>query len=258
MGSIGGLDVPYGASSQIVRTNTLVVETDAGAGFTVAVAGTVLTATQNAYPSTIAPDYIAFVASGALTEGYNDAHSGQVSDGGVLNAITAVPAAGNQGGTAANQRGLAFDAILNVGVAQINADDTMTQDDLFLSDIGEENTGGTEASGATTDAALLAELNIADNFTSANTLQSQLMAAQFAAMNLTSGSGSTHGRGGADGRVQTLDLTTVLGDSGVLGGTALTGTVLSDLTATSTAAAINDALAGSAALVSVLSICSVV
>jgi hypothetical protein len=237
MASIGGLDVPYGSQTQLCRTNVLVVETDASQTTnTVAAAATVLSRAKQVFPSALSPDYIACVASGALTEGYYDTHSGEIADNGVLAAITAVPVAGaSMGATATSQRALAWDSILNVGIVQLNTDNTGVADDLFT-DGGDTNDTG--------------EMFYASD------LQGQLMTAQMAAGNYTSGSGSTHGVGGDNGRVMTLDLTGLLTDSAVLGGTAVTN--ISAITATSTLDAINDTLSGAAAIVSIMSLASLV
>lgn len=241
MASIGGLDVPYGSQTQLCRTNVLVVETDATASEnTVAAAATVLSRAKQVFPSALSPDYIACVASGALTEGYNDTHSGEVADNGVLAAITAVPVAGaSMGATATSQRALAWDSILSAGIVQLNTDNTGVADDLFVDD-------ASPADG----------VNARTEFTMVSDLQGQLMTAQMAAANYTSGSGSTHGVGGDNGRVMTLNLTGLLTDSAVLGGSPVAD--LTAITATSTLDAINDTLSGSAAIVSIMSLASLV
>ena len=237
MGSIGGLDVAYGASTQIVKTNTLVVEVDATKEEnTVAAAAAVLSRCKEVMPSAIAPDYIALVAKDALTEGYYDAHNGDIADNGVLKDITAVPVAGNSMGSASkNQRGLAYDHILNVGMLQLNTDNAGVADDLFT-DGGDANDTG--------------------EMTYASDLQGQLMSAQLAAASYTSGINGTHGVGGYDGRVTTLNLTNLLTDSAVLGGTEIAN--ISTITATSTLDAINHTLSGSAAIVQITSLASLV
>ena len=239
MGSIGGLDVAYGASTQIVKTNTLVVEVDATKEEnTVAAAATVLSRCQEVMPSAIAPDYIALVADDVLTEGYYDAHNGDISDNGVLKHIQEVPVAGGSFGATANkQRGLAYDHILNVGILQLNTDNEGAADDLFK-----------EGSPA--------DESIAGEFTFASSLQGQLMSAQLKAASYTSGISGTHGVGGADGRVSTLNLTELLTDSAVLGGTKIAN--ISTITATSTLDAINHTLTGSAAIVQITSLASLV
>ena len=119
---------------------------------------------------------------------------------------------------------------------QINANDTASTDDLF-EDAG---SAGVEARG---------------EFTVATDLQSTLMSAQFAAMDLTGGSSSTHARGGSDGKVMYLDISGVATDSNLLGGTALTGF---DLTNVNSAATLNDLIAGVGGIIQITSVASVV
>ena len=126
MVSLGGLDVAYGSSLQLVRTNVLVIETD---GTTTKAMAENVHSCARKYPSAIRPDFTAFVASGALTEGYATVLTDQV-EGNILKDITAVPVSGSQrDSTASNNRGMAIEAILNVGLVQINANDTATVDE---------------------------------------------------------------------------------------------------------------------------------
>ena len=223
MVSLGGLDVAFGSSLQLVRTNVLVVETDGTT--TKAMAEQVHSVASRKYPSALRPDFTAFIADGAVTEGYATVLTDQV-EGNILKDITAVPMAGSQyDATDANNRGMVWEGILNVGMAQINANDTMTADDLF-----------TDASPAGI------ETDEMQGFP--HLLQAQLMAAQFAS-DLTTLAGN-HG-------VRTLDLEPLLDDSGILGGTQVT-TGLDAITESSTAAELNDGLAGAAAIVSILAI----
>ena len=71
-----------------------------------------------------------------------------IVEGNILKDINAVPMAGSQyDATDANNRGLVWEGILNVGMAQINANDTATVDDLFLETAGAtsgEDVGSTE------------------------------------------------------------------------------------------------------------------
>jgi len=236
MGSIGGLDVAYGANTQLCQTNTLIIEAADHANATVAQAAVILSRCKEVFPSSLKPDYIALVANGALTEGYKDAHNGDISDNGVLKDITAVPVAGNSmGSVATSQRALAYDHILNVGMLQLNTNNTGVADDLFT-----DGGDGDDTS----------------EMTYASDLQGQLMAAQMSAGNYTSGASSTHAVGGANGRVMTLSLSALLTDSALLGGTQVAD--LGVITKTSTLDAINDALTGAAALVSITSIASLV
>jgi len=223
MVSLGGLDVAFGSSLQLVRTNVLVVETDGTT--TKAMAEQVHSVASRKYPSALRPDFTAFIADGAVTEGYATVLTDQV-EGNILKDITAVPMAGSQyDATDANNRGLVWEAILNVGMAQINANDTMTADDLF-----------TDASPAGI------ETDEMQGFP--HLLQAQLMAAQFAS-DLTTLAGN-HG-------VRTLSLAPLLTDSAIGGGTVVS-TGVDAITESSTAAELNDGLAGAAAIVSILAI----
>jgi len=221
MGSLGGLDVAYGSQMQLVRTNVLVVETDGTT--TKAMAEMVHSIASQKYPAALRPDFTAFVTSGALTEGYGTELTDQV-EGNVLKDITKVPMAGSHYASSTDDsRGMSWEAILNVGMAQIGADDTMTADDLFT-DGGDTNDTG--------------EMFYASD------LQAQLMAAQFASDQ--TGLAGNHG-------VSTLNLTALLTDSVLLGGTAVT-TAMDSLTETTTAAELNDAIASAGAIVSILAI----
>lgn len=239
MGSLGGLDVAFGSNTQICQTNTLIIEAANHAEATVANAALILSRCKEVFPSALKPDYIAFIASGALTEGYYDTAPTEVAQNGVLSAITAVPVAGaSMGATANKQRGLAYDHILNVGMLQLSADNAGVVDDLFK-----------DASPNV--------LEHDENQGFSHQMQGQLMSAQMNELTgRTAGVSSTHGVGGDNGRVMTLNLSPLLTDSDVFGGTEVAD--MSVITATSTLAAINDALATAAALVSITSIASLV
>lgn len=220
MGSLGGLDVAYGSQMQLVRTNVLVVETDSTT--TKAMAEMVHSIASQKYPAALRPDFTAFVANNALTHGYASALTDQV-EGNVLKDITAVPMAGSTFGSTSDSRGMSYESILNVGMVQINANDTATADDLFT-DGGDGNDTG--------------EMFYASD------LQGQLMKAQFES-DLT-GLAGNHG-------VSTLNLTGLLTDSVLTGGTQVT-TAMDSLTESTTAAELNDAIAGAGAIVSILAV----
>jgi len=224
MVSLGGLDVAFGAQLQLVRTNVLVVETDSTT--TKAMAEVVHSVASRKYPAAVRPDFTCFVADGDVdATGYASALT-DIVEGNILKDINAVPLAGSQyDATDSNNRGMTWEAILNVGMAQINANDTMTADDLF-----------TDASPAGI------ETDEMQGFP--HLLQSQLMAAQFAS-DLTTLAGN-HG-------VRTLDLEPLLDDSDILGGTKVT-TGFDALTEDTTAAELNDAIAGAGALISILAV----
>jgi len=207
MVSLGGLDVAFGAQMQLVRTNVLVIETDGTT--TKAMAEVAHSIASRKYPAALRPDFTAFVADGALTEGYATVLTDQV-EGNILKDITAVP--------------MAWEGILNVGMAQINANDTMTADDIFAD---------ASPTGIEVDETFLA-----------HQLQGQLMVAQFASDQTTLA--GNHG-------VRTLNLTSFLTHSALLGGTAVTDG-LDALTESSTSAELNDGIAGAGALVSILAV----
>jgi hypothetical protein len=220
MGSLGGLDVAYGSQMQLVRTNVLVIETDGTT--TKAMAEVVHSIAAQKYPAALRPDFTAFIGNGVLTEGYATALTDQV-EGNILKDITAVPMAGSTFGSTTDSRGMSYESILNVGMAQIGANDTMTADDLFT-DGGDGNDTG--------------EMFYASD------LQGQLMGAQFASDQ--TGLAGNHG-------VTTLNLTNLLTDSVIKGGTQVT-TAMDALTESTTAAALNDAIDGAGAIVSILAI----
>ena len=221
MGSLGGLDVAFGSQMQLVRTNVLVIETDGTT--TKAMAEMVHSIASQRYPAALRPDFTAFVTSGALTEGYATELTDQV-EGNVLKDITKVPMAGSHYASSTDDsRGMSYESILNVGMVQIKADDTVDADDLFT-DGGDGNDTG--------------EMFYASD------LQGQLMGAQFASDQ--TGLAGNHG-------VSTLNLTGLLTDSVLLGGTAVTS-AMDSLAETTTAAALNDAIAGAGAIVSILAI----
>ena len=224
MVSLGGLDVAFGAQLQLVRTNVLVVETDSTT--TKAMAEVVHSVASRKYPAAVRPDFTCFVADGDVdATGYASALT-DIVEGNILKDINAVPMAGSQyDATDSNNRGMTWEAILNVGMAQINANDTMTADDLF-SDASPAGIESDEMQGFS------------------HALQAQLMAAQFAS-DLTTLAGN-HG-------VRTLDLEPLLDDSDILGGTKVT-TGFDSLTEATTAAELNDAIAGAGALITILGV----
>ena len=151
MGSIGGLDVAYGASTQIVRTNVLAVAVDAGGsnvGVSASAAKAAHSVMSQALPATLAPDFTCFFAaatplkSGYSTAGYaalfeqdndNDGvfDSVSIENGGVLRSLADVPLARNSATpgdddlttsdfSVNSQNGLAFDATTaSLGAANI-------------------------------------------------------------------------------------------------------------------------------------------
>jgi hypothetical protein len=221
MVSLGGLDVAFGSSLQLVRTNVLVVDTDGTP--TQAQADIVHSIASQKWTSSLQPDFTGFVDYTAspfgITEGYATALTDQVENS-ILKDISAVPLAGSQrDATGSNNRGLAIEAILNVGIVTIEVNDTATVDDLF-----NERDSPAVADG--------------DERHTAVDMQSALMKTAF----------------DAAAPAQVLDLTEVLKDSDVGTGTPVVTGDLSSLTDTSTAAALNDAIGDSALLVSVMAL----
>jgi hypothetical protein len=241
MASIGGLDLGYGSQLQLCRTNILVIESDASANFTVANAQSALNIAQQYYSAALKPDYIIFVADGAVTEGFHTSSTPtEIAQNGVLTSLTEVPVAGHtHGATNTSQRGLAWESILNVGVVQINADDSGTVDDLFLDSAG--TTSGEQVG--------------TGEMKTASDLQSTLMKAQFDAMDLAGGVSSTHARGGSDGKVMYLDVHEVAEKSGLIGATKLTAF---DMSAVTNASQLNDLIAGVGGVMQITSVASVV
>ena len=84
------------------------------------------------YPAAVRPDFTCFVADGDVdATGYATPLT-DIVEGNILKDINNVPIAGSQyDATDSNNRGMVWEGILNVGMAQINANDTMTADDLF-------------------------------------------------------------------------------------------------------------------------------
>jgi len=223
MGSLGGLDVAFGSQMQLVRTNVLVIETDGTT--TKAMAEVVHSIAAQKYPAALRPDFTAFIADGTLGEGYATVLTDQV-EGNILKDITKVPMAGSHYASSTDDsRGMSYEAILNVGMAQIGANDALTADDLF-----------TDASPAGI------ETDEMQGFP--HLMQAQLMAAQFASDQ--TGLAGNHG-------VSTLNRSPLLTDSAILGGTAVTS-AMDALTESTTAAALNDAIASAGAIISILAI----
>ena len=240
MVSLGGLDVPYGANLQLCRTNILILETDANSGCTVANAQTVLDKAKAYLPAPLKPDYIT-LAVAAGTEGFHTSSTPtEIAQNGVLTSLTEVPVSGSDfGATNANQRGLAWETIIGLGAVVINADDTGSADDLFTPGTG--TTSGEEVG--------------TGEYQDTSILQGVLMKAQLEAVNLTGGASSTHGIGGADGKVQFLDVSAVYVDSALHAGGALSAFDPSTITSLAT---FNDFCAGAGGIMSIVSLASVI
>ena len=237
MVSLGGLDVPYGANMQLVRTNVLCLDT-APASFTATHAATILSIAQDRFDAMNKPDYVVALETD-LSTGYTAATvpTHQVENG-VLRDHTAIPVAGNRRDvTASGNRGLAIEAILSVGAMQIavpaDADTQAagTVDDLF-----------TDAAGTTTGE----NVGAGETFLSSD-LVSSVMKTSF------------------DSQLpaQTFSLAGLLADADFGGGTAIVASDVSGLTAgskgvvSSTHHALCTAIGDAAWLVSVTSLARV-
>jgi len=220
MGSLGGLDVAFGAQLHICRTNVLCIDTNP-ANFTTTDAATVHSIASQKWTSSCRPDFTV-ACEGDLSTGYVSVPTDS-AESGVLKSPTIVPVAGGQrDSTAANNRGLGIEAVLSIGAMQVTASDTGTADDLFT----DAGSSGVEAR--------TEWLNTAD-------MASAVMVASFDA-----GTPAT-----------TFDISPILTDSAFGAGTAITSSDCSALTDTSTAAALATAIGDTAWLVSVTTLASV-
>ena len=216
MASLGGLDVAYGASMQIVRTNVLMLDTDP-ATFTTTHANVILSIAQQKFVASCKPDYVCAVETD-FTTGYVTQPTDQVENG-VLRDHTAVPVAGaRRDVTASGNRGLAIEAVLSVAAMQIATGATGTVDDLFK----DVSPTGIEA----------------DELYLTHQVQSDVMKTAF----------------DADLPAQTFNLLGPLTDSDFGGGTAIVAGDVSALTDTSTKAALCTAVGDAAWIVSVMTL----
>ena len=222
MVSLGGLDVAYGANTQITRTTVLAVATDvSGAAAThptQAQADIIHAIANDKFPAALRPDYTCFTTT-ALASGYATALTHQVENG-ILKDLSAVPVAGGryQSTDATKNRMPSIEAILSVGAVELDADDTANQDTLF-DDAGSDG------------------VSLATEFTTGASMQSQLMASQFA---LQAADASTPGHVAGNAGVQTLDFTTLVTDTEFNGASAQVFNDFKDLTVDSTASALLD------------------
>lgn len=222
MVSLGGLDVAYGANTQITRTTVLAVATDATT--TQAQADIIHTIANDKFPAALRPDYTCLTTT-ALANGYATALTHQVENG-ILKDLSAVPVAGArfQGTDANNNRMPSIEAILSVGAVELTNADTAVADSLFDED--------TSASG----------MQIQEITTGAS-MQSQLMASQMslvAADPLSVGTTTTTPVAGNNG-VQSLDFRTLVTDTDFNGASPQVLADFKDLTATSSMSTLLDA-----------------
>ena len=221
MGSLGGLDVAFGAQLHICRTNVLCLDT-AAANFTTTDAATIHSIASQKWTSSCRPDFTVACDGVVGTSGYVSVPTDS-AESGVLKSPAIVPVAGGQrDSTAANNRGLGIEAVLSIGAMQIATGDTGTADDLFT------NAG---ASG----------VELITEWTRTAEIASAVMVASFDAGTPAS----------------TFDISSIITDSDFGGGTAITTSDCSALTDTSTAATLATAIGDAAWLVSVTTLASV-
>ena len=216
MVSLGGLDVAYGANTQITRTTVLCCATNTTT--TQAQADIVHTLAAEKFPAPLRPDYTCFLRANKAA-GYATALTHQVENG-ILKDLTKVPVAGArfQAADATKNRMPSIEAILSVGAVVPAVGDTAAVDTLF------DET-------ATTGMSI-------DELTTGASLQSQLMASQMA-YQAGSIAGQVLGVAGNAG-VQTLDYSTILDDSQFDGFTELATGDLTVTTASSSSALMDD------------------
>lgn len=281
MASIGGMDLPYGSQTQLVRTTVALVETDT-TGVTAATARKTAGAIIRTFPSVIRPDYVCF-ATATLTSGYQtagyatlfdndntgdgDVDNTGVTDGAgtVLRTIKEVPAAGatvhasgafSSAGALADSDGQAGKAANAALAASGGLTGNMSYDGILNVGVVHK-VGGTEevddlfsATVDTSDTGAAADPVVVGQYQSGVTLQSQLM--KSAHDEAISGQA-------VDQRVYALDLSAVLPASGTWsGGTALAEADLSSLSAdaqSTTFATVSTALGGACSVISTLSVC---
>ena len=227
MVSLGGLDVAYGANTQITRTTVLAVASDTSGADTAGAATGHMTQAQadiihaianDKFPAALRPDYTCLTTT-ALASGYSTALTHQVENG-ILKDLSAVPVAGGrfQSTDATKNRMPSIEAILSVGAVELNNADAAVQDTLF-------------------DEAGTSEMQITELTTGAS-MQSQLMASQFA---LQAADASTPGHVAGNAGVQTLNFETLVTDTEFNGATGLVFDDVKNLTVDSTASALLDA-----------------
>ena len=194
MSGIGGLDVSYGARHQIVRTNVAVVQTVTTAPTEAQMKSIADLLDQGLSHTMLAPDFVVamsaadtpslattafqvdttgngsvdstFVAKGGLLR---DARQTPLARGSSTGASAELPAIGtllsDQGETATalatvQSGNLVLEAVLNVGAALLSGTVGTATSGISAFNVGEENSGGTTASGAANDAALIGELTL--------------------------------------------------------------------------------------------------
>jgi len=239
MGSIGGLDVAYGANLQIVRTNVLYIPADTN-DYTTTELKVAHNLANQRLPAAVRPDYTCVSTANAGTTGLASDLTDDVEQG-LLKSITKVPVGLRQAGTfssvSSNEYGgMNILAVLNAGATIIGSGAATASPDLF-----------TEA-----DSPAAAD---GDETTYAENLHSDVLTSHFDQANSTSGEAK-------HSNVNSLNLVDFVTDLGLTYNVA--NTTVDDLvdgseaadTAGSTCATLMTKLAGSA-LISVISLCQV-
>ena len=139
MVSLGGLDVPYGASAQLVRTNIMVLGFDA-ANVTKAQMKTAHNLAQQRFPAALKPDYSVAISGITATPATAHAATEVLTDdveGGILKTLNRVPLLGPKdvnaltAGATTSAKLPEVESILGVSVMKIAAGTSSAGDDLF-------------------------------------------------------------------------------------------------------------------------------
>lgn len=235
MVSLGGLDVAYGANTQITRTTVLAVASDATA--TAADAAVVHTLANEKFPASLRPDYTCFLGADKAV-GYATALTHQVENG-ILKDLTAVPVAGARFQTAdsTTNRMPSIEAILSVGAVVPAINDTAGVGQGLFDDAGSDG------------------VSAITEFTTGASMQSALMASQMTYQ--AADSGQSLGVAGNAG-AQTLDYTNILDDTGFNGFSEISSigslSAGSKSSTGSTAAALMDIIGAKSLLMSVVAL----
>ena len=137
MGSLGGLDVAYGANAQLVRTNIMVLGCDA-ADVTTAQMKIAHSLAQQRFPASLKPDYSACISS--IIAAPATALATDLTDdveGGIVKSLNRVPLLGPKDintvsmGATASAKLPAIETILGVSAMKIAATTASAADDLF-------------------------------------------------------------------------------------------------------------------------------
>jgi len=262
MASIGGMDLPYGSQTQIVRTNVLCVAVkanggspaDPNVGVSVGAARAVHNTLAQSLPKSIAPDFTCFFEAGGAATGDsgltaaaytaafeqdpdNDGTAELVSleDHGLLRSILQVPAmSGSARPGATFTSGSAVYDTATTALAFGSAATALGQEDLegsmaFESILSVGATTLTSASAATQDVLFTEADSPADGLTDraeisgASDLQSQIMETTYEDFVGNYAGASASGFNTGGGNAYTLNLASVLANTDVGAGASTTG-----------------------------------